>query len=654
MGDRSDLRIDFINFMESRDESNSYPMGILYISALLKENGFTNIGYNEHICLLRKIGSKKGSLFYHGDPAVVSKYYLEQREEAIKALVDDLTENQSKIILLGPITTFYLVELMDLVPKLRENFLEQIIISGGPHFGKDDLLDCELLETVEEIDGIVIGDAEETILDLATRYYKNLEDPNKTNLDVIEHLSDIPGLKIKGHNYHNRDSPRLCKIPRPDWELLESSLDPADFWSRPKFKLSDRRNPVMWVKRANVQAFDGGGNGVVEDDVRYFDYLFPSKDRRFPFGVIIGSRGCPYNCSFCGSKGIRRTHTAERVFNDIRYLNEKYGVRLFVFFDPLFTTANKYEQARIREFCERVIESGLDIGYMLDIRVDIVLNLPDELLELMLISGCTEMNFGLEKGSDEMLQKMTKGVTVLDQNKAVTKLREISEKVGENLIINGTFILGGPDETKMDIRDTLIQCFNLHLDQATLYPLEICPGTEIAEEAYKRDLIGQDLDVYLDQKEYPLFTSEELPEEYLIKIKKSSERVLDLLEEVRKNIQGLERQFIESKIRDHFSYFEIKETKTIHYSIEQWIEKILEYIKNYPDEKIVSGWKFKSPIDDYVKKVDTEILRIENKILEKYPEYDPYFWDYHPGFLKNTWNYFAREFVKLFSRNNFQ
>jgi|GEM_PF-6157309 len=47
--DKSSTKIDFINFSEYVDESISYPIGILYISACLKRSGFINIGYVDHI-----------------------------------------------------------------------------------------------------------------------------------------------------------------------------------------------------------------------------------------------------------------------------------------------------------------------------------------------------------------------------------------------------------------------------------------------------------------------------------------------------------------------------------------------------------------------------------------------------------------------------
>jgi hypothetical protein len=105
---KSSLKIDFINFSEFVDESISYPMGILYISACLKKNGFTNVGYVDHICMLRKMKEKK-------EPGL-----LETHQQNIKDLLRYLQKRQPHIILLGPITSVHLLELIDLIPKLRE------------------------------------------------------------------------------------------------------------------------------------------------------------------------------------------------------------------------------------------------------------------------------------------------------------------------------------------------------------------------------------------------------------------------------------------------------------------------------------------------------------------------------------------------------
>ena len=650
MDDKSKLRIDFVNLTEYWDESNSYPMGILYISAFLKKNGFTNIGYNEHTCMLRKIGTRIRG-FFELTPERGNK----EREQNLELLFEQLRENNPDVILLGPVTTFHLVEITDLTPRLREVFPNHLILAGGPHFGKEEKLDIELLRRLPELDAVVIGDAEQTVLEVVDIYSKYLEEPDiRSNIGFRDKLAQIPGIRVKDHEFKSRDPPFPEEIPRPDWELLETHLDPWKYTTSPKYRLSNRRNPITWVSRAVVDAFDGGGSGSIEDDVRYFDFIYSSKDYRFPFGVIIGSRGCPYNCSFCGSRGTRRVHSTERIFDEIKFLNDRYGIRLFVFFDPLFMTASRIEQERIRNLCTKIIESGIDIGYMLDIRVDVILRLPDELLGLMLRSGCAEMNFGLEKGSDEMLLKMTKEITILDQRKAVEKLRRISEREAKKLIINGTFILGGPEETKEDIRDTLLQCFSLHLDQATLYPLEICPGTEISVEALKRGIIEPGLSVYLDKDEYPLYTSEELPRRYLTKIKALSESVLDNLEELKKIIQELERQFVDKNMRNEYSYFEIKETKQVNDAIKECTDTILDIVRNNPGTDLIIDGQYFPAINSHVTKVLEEIAIIEDKLLKKYPDYDPYYWDYHPGFLRNRWNNFIKKFVELFMKENFQ
>ena len=654
MGEKSNLRTDFISFEEYWDESNSYPMGILYISACLKREGFTNIGYNVHVCMLRKMEEKNGRIFEFTNIESTLERMTEERKRNFEHLFEFLKESQPHIILLGPVTSFYLVEVTDLVPRLRERFPEQLILAGGPHFGKDDSLDEELLESCRELDGIVVGEAEETIAEVVKHFYSESFSSMtiQSRLELQTRLGKTPGVHVRGRKLRPRHPPRLENLPSPDWDLLEKHLgEPSQHMFHPKYKLSNRRNPITWIQRSVVDSVYG--TGATEDDVRYFNHQFASKDYRFPFGVIIGSRGCPYTCSFCGSTGNRRVHSARYVFDQIKDLNNRYGIRLYVFFDPLFTTSSPIEQKRIEELCKLICTSGLDIRYMIDIRVDIVLNLPEALLALMMQSGCVEVNLGLEKGSNRMLKKMTKGITTTDQRKAVAKLRRIAKREHRKIMVNGTFILGGPEETKYDIRKTLIQCFSLNLDQATLYPLEICPGTQISAEATERGVIKPGLAAYLNAQEYPLYATEDLPRHYLLNIKKSTEKVLDKLEELKKTMQEVERQFLPENKRDWFSTFEINETKKLHRLIKECISKTLDYITKYPDEGLMKNGQFVFPVNDYVEKVNKEIDFIENKLEKKYPHYDPYYWDYHTGTLSWNWNHFIKLFNSLFSKDKF-
>jgi radical SAM superfamily enzyme YgiQ (UPF0313 family) len=651
---KSDLKLDFVNFQEYWDESSSYPMGILYISACLKKHGFTNIGYIDHVCMLRKMGAKTGRLFEFMAPEWQLEQMNRERKNNLDSMFKYLKEQQPRIILLGSVTTFHLIELVDLIPRLREQFREQLILAGGPHFGKDPVLDQELLERYDGLDGIVVGEAEETIVDVATQFYsefcKNNSIPSRAKFQ--DKLAEISGVLIRGKTLTPREPPKLENLPSPDMELLEKHLkDPWNYAYVPKYRLSNRRNPITWISRAVVEAFDGGGGGGIEDDVRYFDQ-FASNDYRFPFGVIVGSRGCPYVCSFCCSHAQRRLHSTCYIFNQIMDLNKRYGIRLFVFFDPLFTSSSIAEQKRVDELCRMICDAGIEIKYMIDIRADVIVNLPESLLDLMMRSGCVEFNLGLEKGSDRLLQKMMKGITIADHRNAVAKLRRIAKSSGKKVIVNGTFILGGPDETKADIRETLIHCFSLHLDQATLYPLEICPGTKISEEAFMKEILKPGLASFLDATQYPLYATEGLPRSYLVHIKKKTEQALDAMEEFKKDMQGFERQFLPEDKRDEFSDFEILQTKKLHDLIEQYIDEALDYLRKHPSEGL-DNRRLVPQIEKAVQKVNTEISSLEQKLIQKYPNYDYHYGDYYPGTLLRNWKHFLKLFEKLFSKDNF-
>lgn len=232
-------------------------MGILYISAYLKMKGFTNIGYVDHICLLRKMeevraSSSKRSAFENWESI------RERREKNLRDILDYLKGRQPNIILLGPITTIYLVELKDLVERLREHFFNQLILAGGPNFGRDERLDSELLQCCPELDGVIIGEAEETIYEIADRFYQNgWEDETLPSRVDFFKTAEIRGIFTKGKTFRCRAPIKLENLPSPDMSLLE------EYWNNPKiqvnyhYSLSKRRNPVTRISRAIVDDYSG-------------------------------------------------------------------------------------------------------------------------------------------------------------------------------------------------------------------------------------------------------------------------------------------------------------------------------------------------------------------------------------------------------------
>ena len=165
---KSDIRIDFLNFVEPPDESISYPSGMLYLSACLKNQNYKNIGFSEHVCILRKLTEIENKL-----PNILTfsrQYFEQKREENQEKLLGYLDKRKPHLLFFGPITTYHLVELFYLIGKIRERYKETVFIAGGPHFGKNISIDRELLDVCQGLDGVVVGEAEETIVEIADLY----------------------------------------------------------------------------------------------------------------------------------------------------------------------------------------------------------------------------------------------------------------------------------------------------------------------------------------------------------------------------------------------------------------------------------------------------------------------------------------------------
>ena len=182
---------------------------------------------------------------------------------------------------------------------------------------------------------------------------------------------------------------------------------------------------------------------------------------------IIGSRGCPYHCSFCdrsvfGNKV--RFRSVRSIFLEILNVLWLYNVDRFEFFDDLFTVSKN----RLIDFRDRV--KDLNIQYRCQGRTDI---LDPEIYKLLKESGCYSIGFGIESGNQKILDLMNKNNTVENNYKAI----KIAQDFG--IIVIGYFIIGFPGETVESINDTLEFIEKSNIDQAQAYQFTPFPGTEV-------------------------------------------------------------------------------------------------------------------------------------------------------------------------------
>jgi anaerobic magnesium-protoporphyrin IX monomethyl ester cyclase len=201
---------------------------------------------------------------------------------------------------------------------------------------------------------------------------------------------------------------------------------------------------------------------------------------------IIGSRGCHYKCAFCdrslfGEK--LRMRSIDNVVEEIKEAVSGYGIRHFEFFDDIFLSDKK----QLSEFKRKV--DGLGIIYRCNSRAD---TLPEERYRMLYDSGCRTVCFGIESGSQKILNAMRKGTRVEQNFKAIKMAREAG------LTTIGYFILGFPGETKETIRETLEFIKKSDTDQAQFYTFIPLPGCEAYKypERFGARIISRDFSDY--------------------------------------------------------------------------------------------------------------------------------------------------------------
>ncbi|MDP3026549.1 MAG: radical SAM protein [Nanoarchaeota archaeon] len=191
---------------------------------------------------------------------------------------------------------------------------------------------------------------------------------------------------------------------------------------------------------------------------------------------IITSRGCPYMCAYCAGSLIfgktHRYHGTERVIEELRELKEKYNADDIQFFDETFT-ANRQ---RVMELCDKIIERKLNIEWSCFTRVNLV---DRELLKKMKQAGCYQIFYGLESGSQRLLNLIRKGITLEQSRKAMKMTHESGIETWVS------FMIGLPSETREESEQTIK--FALETDPTFVqFPITMpFPGTELYDLAKK-------------------------------------------------------------------------------------------------------------------------------------------------------------------------
>ncbi len=196
--------------------------------------------------------------------------------------------------------------------------------------------------------------------------------------------------------------------------------------------------------------------------------------------TLVTNRGCPFSCSYCLANQVsglkNRYRSVENVIGEIKECVHEHGIRNFLFRSDLFTQNGKW----VIELCERIKEEKLDIKWASNSRVDTV---KPEVLKAMKSAGCWLIAFGVEKGSNEALEKINKKATVEQAEKALEMTREAG-------IRRSIYILVGlPEDDREAIEQDVEFAKRLDPDFLEIFYPYPFPGTPLYREAVAEGLL---------------------------------------------------------------------------------------------------------------------------------------------------------------------
>ncbi len=316
-------------------------------------------------------------------------------------------------------------------------------------------------------------------------------------LEWIRYLKKVLKVKVVIGGYNLRVYPReSLSHPEIDYGVIEHALDTIPQLLSAlegKRKLEEvvglvykangeiRINPAQPV---DFEKFPHPARDLLPNEL-YAE--FPTERKNFT--VMVTSLGCPYSYSFCeAGQTAFNPRSPETVVGEMEECYFKYGIREIDIFDYDFTIDRK----RTIDICRGIKNRNLDLLWACRSRVDI----DAELLQEMKEAGCGRIYYGLETGSQDVLDKLRKGIT-FDQ---IRKTIGITKELGMKAL--GFFLVGAPGETKKTVKRTLKFAKELDLDYVQFSKCLAKPLTSLWKqmvqetgEDYWRDwVLGKEVD----------------------------------------------------------------------------------------------------------------------------------------------------------------
>ena len=302
-----------------------------------------------------------------------------------------------------------------------------------------------------------------------------------------------------------------------------------------KVIVNQRRPPICSLDDLPFPARD------LIDMKKYRGASSPGLSREFlTITEIYVNRGCNWGlCTFCASMKTHqkfRMRSIDNVIAEMKECIEKYKINHFTIDDDTFTTDKK----RVMEFCEKV--KPLNIKWDADTRVN---NVDREMLQAMKNAGCKKLSFGVESGSQRILQLIKKGITIKQIKDAFNMCHEIGIETAAYFMVGAH-----PDETYEDVKETKKLIKEIKAGFITASIGVPYPGTELRQQMEERNLIfNNDWSNYLSYKIVPTWRTTNFSPEDLLRIQK------EILNSFYMNPAYLVKRFFKIRSFGEFKYW---------------------------------------------------------------------------------------------------
>jgi anaerobic magnesium-protoporphyrin IX monomethyl ester cyclase len=245
---------------------------------------------------------------------------------------------------------------------------------------------------------------------------------------------------------------------------------------KPRGEIFERIKGIAFRKRGEP------AKTADEVPIQNLDEL-PIAARYFTYQHVSSSRGCVWNCTFCGSpqfwgKGIR-FRSPRHFVEELEMLYRK-GVTFFYVCDDTFTIDKK----RVVEICRRIIKRRLRITWYAISRVNYV---DGEMLAWMRKAGCIQISYGVESGSEKIRERLNKRI----KTEQIKRAFALTAKYG--ILPRAYFIYGAPGETWETVQETIDLMMEIKPLSAIFYILDIFPGTELYSDLKKSRGVTDDI-----------------------------------------------------------------------------------------------------------------------------------------------------------------